>query len=78
MVHFPRFPILWGETPLLPLPRFAEAIGAKSIWIKRDDLTGFAFGGNKLRKLEFLIGEALKQGCDLIITGGSPQSNHAR
>jgi D-cysteine desulfhydrase family pyridoxal phosphate-dependent enzyme len=78
VVHFPRFPILWGETPLLPLPRFAEAIGAKSIWIKRDDLTGFAFGGNKLRKLEFLIGEALKQGCDLIITGGSPQSNHAR
>lgn len=78
MVDFPRFPILWGETPLMPLPRFARAIGAKSVWIKRDDLTGFAFGGNKLRKLEFLLGEALEQGCDLIITGGSLQSNHAR
>jgi D-cysteine desulfhydrase family pyridoxal phosphate-dependent enzyme len=75
---FPRFPILWGETPLEPLPRFAEAIGAKSVWVKRDDLTGLAFGGNKLRKLEYLLGEAQAEGCDLVITGGSPQSNHAR
>lgn len=75
---FPFFPILWGETPLTPLPRFAEKLGVKSCWIKRDDLTGIAFGGNKLRKLEFLIGQALLEGCDLIITGGSPQSNHAR
>ncbi|MBA4494484.1 1-aminocyclopropane-1-carboxylate deaminase/D-cysteine desulfhydrase [Paenactinomyces guangxiensis] len=75
---FPRFPILWGETPLQPLHRFAEKLGVASCWIKRDDLTGIAFGGNKLRKLEFLLGRALKEGCDLIITGGSPQSNHAR
>ncbi len=75
---FPSFPILWGETPLTPLPRFAEKLGVKSCWIKRDDLTGIGFGGNKLRKLEFLIGQALEEGCDLIITGGSPQSNHAR
>ncbi|SEN28792.1 1-aminocyclopropane-1-carboxylate deaminase/D-cysteine desulfhydrase [Lihuaxuella thermophila] len=75
---FPFFPILWGETPLSPLPQLAEKLGVKSCWIKRDDLTGIAFGGNKLRKLEFLIGQALAEGCDLIITGGSPQSNHAR
>jgi len=63
---------------LEPLPRFAKAIGAESVWMKRDDLTGLAMGGNKLRKLEYLIGEAMEQKADLIITGGSPQSNHAR
>lgn len=75
---FPRFPILWGETPIQPLPRLAEKLGVASCWIKRDDLTGLGMGGNKLRKLEFLLGTALAKGCDLIITGGSPQSNHAR
>ena len=73
-----RVSLLWGETPVHPLPRFAEAVGLKSCWIKRDDLTGIAFGGNKLRKLEYLLGDALSKGCDLLITGGSPQSNHAR
>jgi D-cysteine desulfhydrase family pyridoxal phosphate-dependent enzyme len=73
-----KYSLLWGETPIQPLPRFAEKIGVKSCWIKRDDLTGFAFGGNKLRKLEYLLADALSQKCDLIITGGSPQSNHAR
>ncbi|PTX59930.1 D-cysteine desulfhydrase [Melghirimyces profundicolus] len=74
----PRFPLLWGETPLEPLPRLAARIGVKALWIKRDDLTGVALGGNKLRKLEYLLGEAKSGDCDLIITGGSPQSNHAR
>lgn len=78
MDPFPHFPLLWGETPIHPLPRFAEAIGLGGCWIKRDDLTGMAFGGNKLRKLEYLLGDALSKGCDLLITGGSPQSNHAR
>ena len=73
-----RVSLLWGETPVHPLPRFAEAVGLKSCWIKPDDLTGIAFGGNKLRKLEYLLGDALSKGCDLLITGGSPQSNHAR
>jgi D-cysteine desulfhydrase family pyridoxal phosphate-dependent enzyme len=73
-----RFPLLWGETPLQPLPRLAGRLGVKSLWIKRDDLTGTGLGGNKLRKLEFLLGEAVACGCDLVITGGSPQSNHAR
>ncbi|MBA4602573.1 1-aminocyclopropane-1-carboxylate deaminase/D-cysteine desulfhydrase [Thermoactinomyces mirandus] len=73
-----RFPIIGGMTPIQPLPRLARLLGIKSLWIKRDDLTGLAFGGNKLRKLEYLIGEALEEGCDLVLTGGSPQSNHAR
>jgi D-cysteine desulfhydrase family pyridoxal phosphate-dependent enzyme len=73
-----HFVILDGFTPLEPLPRLAEHLGLKSLWIKRDDLTGLMFGGNKLRKLEYLIGDALAKGCDLVITGGSPQSNHAR
>ncbi|MGI6126245.1 MAG: 1-aminocyclopropane-1-carboxylate deaminase/D-cysteine desulfhydrase [Planifilum sp.] len=78
MQPFPHYPLLWGETPIHPLPRFAEAVGLGECWIKRDDLTGIALGGNKLRKLEYLLGEALSKGCDLLITGGSPQSNHAR
>lgn len=73
-----HFAILDGFTPLEPLPRLAEHLGIKSLWIKRDDLMGLMFGGNKLRKLEYLMGEALAKGCDLVITGGSPQSNHAR
>ena len=73
-----HFAILDGFTPLEPLPRLAKHLGMKSLWIKRDDLTGLMFGGNKLRKLEYLMGEALAEGCDLVITGGSPQSNHAR
>ncbi|MFC4078063.1 1-aminocyclopropane-1-carboxylate deaminase/D-cysteine desulfhydrase [Salinithrix halophila] len=77
-IPFPRVQLLWGETPLHPLPRLAAAAGLPEIWVKRDDLTGTALGGNKLRKLEFLLGEAKETGCDLVITGGSPQSNHAR
>ncbi len=73
-----RFPIVGGMTPIEPLSRMARYLGIKSLWIKRDDLTRLAFGGNKLRKLEYLIGEALVEGCDLVMTGGSPQSNHAR
>ncbi|MDR6224477.1 1-aminocyclopropane-1-carboxylate deaminase/D-cysteine desulfhydrase [Desmospora profundinema] len=75
---YPRFPLLWGPTPLHPLPRLAERVGVGELWVKRDDLTGVALGGNKVRKLEFLLGEAKEAGCDLVITGGSPQSNHAR
>ncbi len=65
-------------TPLHPLPRFAEALGAENIWIKRDDLTALGLGGNKARKLEFLVGDALQKDCDVLITTGGVQSNHAR
>jgi D-cysteine desulfhydrase family pyridoxal phosphate-dependent enzyme len=75
---FPRYPLLSGDTPLVPLANLGAELGVASLWIKRDDMTELAFGGNKLRKLEYLLGQALDEGCDLVITGGSPQSNHAR
>jgi L-cysteate sulfo-lyase len=67
-------------TPLEPAPRLAEAIGlrADALWIKRDDLTGLAAGGNKVRKLEWTVAAALAEGADTLITTGAPQSNHAR
>ncbi|MBX9670166.1 MAG: pyridoxal-phosphate dependent enzyme [Candidatus Obscuribacterales bacterium] len=60
------------------LKRFSEALGGPRIFIKRDDLTGLAGGGNKTRKLEFLIGDALAKGADCIVTAGAIQSNHCR
>jgi D-cysteine desulfhydrase len=65
-------------TPLQPLKRFKAAANAPRLWIKRDDLTGSVTSGNKIRKLEFVLAEALAQGCDTIITCGGVQSNHCR
>jgi D-cysteine desulfhydrase len=65
-------------TPLEPLERLSRHLGGPRLLIKRDDQTGLAGGGNKTRKLEFLLAEALAQGCDHLITVGSPQSNHCR
>ncbi|MDN4593263.1 1-aminocyclopropane-1-carboxylate deaminase/D-cysteine desulfhydrase [Polycladomyces subterraneus] len=76
--HLSRYPLMWGETPLHRLHGLERVTGLKECWVKRDDLTGIAFGGNKVRKLEYLLGDALAKGCDTVITGGSPQSNHAR
>ncbi|MDQ7029864.1 MAG: D-cysteine desulfhydrase family protein [Ardenticatenia bacterium] len=75
----PRVPLLAGPTPLMRLERFSRAIAPNgpTIWMKRDDLTPLAMGGNKLRKLEYLLGEALEQGADTVITLGAVQSNHA-
>lgn len=64
-------------TPLHPLPRLSEELGVE-VWIKRDDLTGFAMGGNKVRKAEYLLADAEAQGADIILTAGAVQSNHAR
>jgi len=77
----PRFILLEGRTPIQRLTRLEQALGCGGcppIYVKRDDLMGVGGGGNKLRKLEFLIGEALDQGCDTFITTGARQSNHAR
>ncbi|TPG52018.1 D-cysteine desulfhydrase family protein [Sphingomonas glacialis] len=77
----PRFNLLEGPTPIQRLTRLEQVLGCGGcppIYVKRDDLTGIGGGGNKLRKLEFLIGEALDQGCDTFITTGARQSNHAR
>src|SRR6476660_9369642 len=74
-----RFPLFDGPSPLQPLPRFCESLdGRAEVWIKREDLLPLAFGGNKLRNLEFLVGEALAEGADTLITSGRRWSNHAR
>lgn len=67
-------------TPVQPMDRLGAALGlpAGRLWVKRDDLTGLAGGGNKVRKLEHLCADALAQGCDLLVTGGGEQSNHVR
>lgn len=78
MNQLPRFPLAQLPTPIEELPRLAKALGGPRILIKRDDQTGLALGGNKTRKLEYLIGDALAQGADTIITLGAAQSNHAR
>ena len=65
-------------TPLERLEHLSRALGGPEIWIKRDDLTGLAGGGNKTRKLEFLVADALAQGCDTLVTVGAVQSNHCR
>lgn len=70
-----RFPLAVLPTPLVPALRLQEAVGSGPIFIKRDDLTGFVAAGNKARALEFLIGEAKANGCDLVVTGGGPGSN---
>ena len=76
--NFPRFPLVHTPTPLEPMDRLRREIGGPKLYIKRDDCTGLALGGNKARKLEFLIGEALKQGATVVISEGGLQSNHVR
>ena len=75
----PRFVLLDGPSPLQRLPRFASALGGRvEVWIKREDLLPLAFGGNKLRNLEFLVGAALADGADSLVTSGRRWSNHCR
>jgi D-cysteine desulfhydrase len=83
--RFPRRRYTEGATPIEPLPRFSAALAAScpggrgpEVWVKRDDLLGLAPGGNKTRKLEFLVADALAQGADTLVTCGAPQSNHCR
>ncbi len=73
----PRFPLATLPTPLDELPRLSQELAVRVV-MKRDDLTGFALGGNKARKLEFLVADALKKNCDVLVTGGGVQSNHIR
>ena len=80
-MHFSRYPRLHLAhlpTPLEKLERLTAALGGPEIWIKRDDCTGMSTGGNKTRKLEFLMAEAVAESADLVITQGAIQSNHAR
>ena len=73
----PRVSAARTPTPLEPLRRASERLGL-DLWIKRDDLTGFALGGNKVRKLEFSVAAALERGCDTLLTCGGFDSNHCR
>jgi D-cysteine desulfhydrase family pyridoxal phosphate-dependent enzyme len=75
---FPKQSLGFFPTPLVELPRLSKALGGPAIFMKRDDQTGLALGGNKTRKLEYLLGDALNQGCDAVITAGAAQSNHCR
>lgn len=75
---FPRVRITHAPTPLEFMPRMTEVLGGPNLYIKRDDCTGLGTGGNKTRKLEFLMADAVKHGADTIITQGATQSNHAR
>ena len=74
----PRFPLAQVPTPIEKLERLSRELGGPELLIKRDDQTGLALGGNKTRKLEFLVGQALEQGADTLITAGAAQSNHCR
>ena len=78
LAKFPRVHLAHLPTPLEYMPRLSEALGGPEIWIKRDDCTGLSTGGNKTRKLEFLMAEAQQQGADMVMTQGATQSNHAR
>jgi len=77
---FQRTPLLFGPSPIHPLPRLSEALGGEvEIWAKREDCnSGIAFGGNKVRKLEYLAADALATGCDTLVSIGGIQSNHTR
>ena len=78
LARFPRVFLAHLPTPLERLDRLSRDLGGPEIWIKRDDCTGLSTGGNKTRKLEFLMAEALAEGADTVITQGATQSNHAR
>ena len=78
LARFPRRRYTEGSTPLEHLPHLTQYMGGPHIFIKRDDLLGLTAGGNKTRKLEFLVADALRQGADTLITVGAVQSNHCR
>ena len=76
MASPPRFPLFDAPSPLHALPRLSAALGDRvEIWTKREDLMPLAFGGNKLRNLEFLVGAALAEGADTLVTSGRRWSN---
>ncbi|MCR6490015.1 1-aminocyclopropane-1-carboxylate deaminase [Amycolatopsis sp. OK19-0408] len=79
LAGFPRYPLLFGPSPVHPLERLTEHLGGAKVWAKREDVnSGLAFGGNKTRKLEYLVADALKEGADTLVSIGGVQSNHTR
>jgi 1-aminocyclopropane-1-carboxylate deaminase len=76
---YERYPLLFGPSPVHPLPRLTEHLGGAALWAKREDCnSGVAYGGNKTRKLEYLVADALAKGCDTLVSIGGVQSNHTR
>src|SRR5207253_2100265 len=75
LARVPRVPLGNLPTPLEPMPRLGASIGLSDLRVKRDDLTGLALGGNKVRQLEYLVGDAVAQGATAILTGAGPESN---
>jgi 1-aminocyclopropane-1-carboxylate deaminase len=76
---FPRHPLMFGPSPVQRLDRLTKHLGGATVWAKREDCnSGLAFGGNKVRKLEYLVADALAQGCDTLVSIGGVQSNHTR
>jgi 1-aminocyclopropane-1-carboxylate deaminase len=79
LASYERYPLLFGPSPVHPLHRLTEHLGGAALWAKREDCnSGVAYGGNKTRKLEYLIADALAQGCDTLVSIGGVQSNHTR
>jgi len=79
IADFPRYPLLFGPSPVHPLDRLSDYLGGPRIWAKREDCnSGLAYGGNKTRKLEYLVPDALAQGADTLVSIGGIQSNHTR
>jgi 1-aminocyclopropane-1-carboxylate deaminase len=79
LADFPRYPLTFGPSPVHPLERLSSHLGGAQIWAKREDCnSGLAFGGNKTRKLEYLVPDALAQGADTLVSIGGVQSNHTR
>src|ERR687887_2488168 len=77
--RYERYPLLFGASPIHRLERLTGELRGASLWAKRDDCnSGLAFGGNKMRKLEYLVADALAQGCDTLVSIGGVQSNHTR
>lgn len=78
MIPFNSISLGFYPTPLVKLESLTKLLAGPEIYIKRDDLTGLALGGNKTRKLDYFLGDAVEKGCDVLITGGAQQSNHCR
>ncbi|MCS5714396.1 1-aminocyclopropane-1-carboxylate deaminase [Herbiconiux sp. CPCC 205716] len=79
LADFPRYPLTFGPSPVQQLPRLTQHLGGAQVWAKRDDVSsGLAFGGNKTRKLEYLVPDALASGADTLVSIGGYQSNHTR
>ena len=79
LADFPRYPLLFGPSPVHPLERLSAYLGGAKVWAKREDCnSGLAYGGNKTRKLEYLIPDVLAQGADTLVSIGGYQSNHTR